>query len=167
MDLSCFLFHPFSPSSPSCPSTYFSISVIYHPLLPSIEYEPPSGHCDRAPGSSRGRQTYARYPRRARSGAQSQKTQCEDKKIYEGALNCYLCWQLRHLERVHSECRLVKLNKEEVRTQYLGRNAKSPHLVTVKDFFQLCIATSQSTMGDKTTTDSMETISQCIFAGFT
>lgn len=58
-------------------------------------------------------------------------------------------------------------SQEEVRTQYLGRNAEAPDLATVKDFVRFYIATSQPTLTDKMTTDSMGTVSEWFFAGFT
>lgn len=89
------------------------------------------------------------------------------KKNQDATLSRYLLWQLAHLERDYSERGLAVPSQEEVRTQYLGCNVTTPDLVTVKDFIRFYIATSQPTLVDKMTTDSMGTVSEWFFAGFT
>lgn len=76
-------------------------------------------------------------------------------------------WHLARIERDHLERGLPALSKEGVRSEYLGPDTKVPDLATVKDFPRYYIHTSQPRLADGTTADSMRTVSEWFFAGFT
>ena len=58
-------------------------------------------------------------------------------------------------------------DEESVRRQYLKSEIKAPDLVTVKDFIRFYIATSQPVPDEVPTADSMNSVAEFVFAGFT
>lgn len=89
------------------------------------------------------------------------------KKNHNGTLNRYVLWRLAYAERDCHGRGVPVPSEEAVRGQYLARGAPLPDLATVKDFIRFYIHTSQPKLTTKTTTDSMGTISEWFFAGFT
>ena len=89
------------------------------------------------------------------------------KQNHNGTLNRYVLWRLAHLERDHAGRGLPAPTAEEVRAQYLGRGVELPDLATLKDFIRFYIYTSQPRLSLTMTTDSMGTVSEWLFAGFT
>ena len=110
-----------------------------------------------------------------KKGAHEEQDQVEDerrhndttKKNHSATLNRYVLWRLAYMERDHIERGLSVPSEEEVRKQCLGRGTKLPDLRIVKDFLRFYIHTSQPKLSTDTTTDSMGTISEWFFAGFT
>jgi len=89
------------------------------------------------------------------------------KQNHDGTLNRYVLWRLAYTERECYERGVPVPGKDEVRGQHLARGAPLPDLATIKDFLRFYIHTSQPKLADKTTTDSMGTICEWFFAGFT
>jgi hypothetical protein len=55
----------------------------------------------------------------------------------------------------------------EVRAQYLGRGAEAPTLKNVKDFVRFYISVSRPKLAPIPTVDSINTVAEWFFAGFT
>lgn len=58
-------------------------------------------------------------------------------------------------------------SEEMARERCLGPGVPAPNLVTVKDFFRFYIATSRPQLTDVPTADSINTVAEWFFAGFT
>ena len=58
-------------------------------------------------------------------------------------------------------------SEEAIREQYLRPGVKAPSLVTVKDFMRFYIATSRPRLAEQPTVDSINTVAEWFFAGFT
>lgn len=93
----------------------------------------------------------------------NQKTQ----KNHNATLERYVLWRLAHLERDYTGRELPLPTADEVRARYLGRGAELPDLATWKDFIRFYIHTSQPTLSSTPTADSMCTVCEWLFAGFT
>jgi hypothetical protein len=58
-------------------------------------------------------------------------------------------------------------DEEAARKKYLHHGAAAPDLMTVKDFIRFYISTSRPQLTDKPTVDSINTVAEWFFAGFT
>ena len=63
--------------------------------------------------------------------------------------------------------RLPLPDEESARGHWLGSGAEAPDLGTVKDFLRFYIATSRPQLTNKPTVDSINTMAEWFFAGFT
>lgn len=108
-------------------------------------------------------------------GAHKEKDQVKDgrkhvdktKQNHDYTLRRYVLWHLGEIELDHA-CRGLAPPKEaDVRAKYLRRGIKVPDLAMVKDFFRFYIATSNPRLDEVPTADSICSIGEFFFAGFT
>jgi hypothetical protein len=76
-------------------------------------------------------------------------------------------WYLSGLEEDAAQCGLPLPTEETAREQCLRPGAEAPDLVAVKDFLRFYITTSHPRLAEKPTADSMNTVAEWFFAGFT
>jgi hypothetical protein len=72
------------------------------------------------------------------------------------------------MKKEHTQKSLTPPDEETARNQCLYRGIAAPDLATVKDFLRFYIATSRPRLdADKPTVDSINTVAEWFFAGFT
>jgi hypothetical protein len=71
------------------------------------------------------------------------------------------------MKRDAGERRLPLPDEEEARQRWLGPGVAAPDLETVKDFIRFYIATSRPQLANVPTVDSINTVAEWFFAGFT
>lgn len=76
-------------------------------------------------------------------------------------------WHLAEMRRDCVECHLPLPSEEMAREQCLRPGITAPDLVTVKDFIRFYIATSRPQLASVPTADSINTVAEWFFAGFT
>lgn len=76
-------------------------------------------------------------------------------------------WHLADMQQDAVQRELPAPDKEVAREQFLRLGVEAPNLATVKDFLRFYIATSRPHLTEKLTVDSISTVAEWFFAGFT
>jgi hypothetical protein len=76
-------------------------------------------------------------------------------------------WHLSDMQRDAVQRGLPAPNEEAAREQCLRSGVEAPNLATVKDFIRFYIATSRPRLTEQPTVDSINTVAEWFFAGFT
>ncbi|MCJ1474750.1 hypothetical protein MMC13_003410 [Lambiella insularis] len=98
----------------------------------------------------------------------SEKHVTKTKKDQEATLRRYVLWHLGAIKNDLARRGLTPPSEDHVRHEFLRPGIAAPDLATVKDFLRFYIATSRPRLDvDKPTVDSMNTVAEWFFAGFT
>ncbi|MCJ1426427.1 hypothetical protein MMC29_004330 [Sticta canariensis] len=89
------------------------------------------------------------------------------RKDQDATLNRYVIWHLSEMEQDAVHGGLPALSEEAAREQCLRPGIEAPDLATVKDFIRFYIATSHPQLAEQPTVDSINTVAEWFFAGFT
>lgn len=108
-------------------------------------------------------------------GAHSEQDEVQDdrkhndktKQNHKYTLRRYVLWHLGELELECADRSLPLPDEADVHEGCLRRGIEVPDLATLKDFFRFYIATSRPVIGDVPTADSICSIAEFFFAGFT
>ncbi|EXJ96194.1 hypothetical protein A1O1_01320 [Capronia coronata CBS 617.96] len=97
-----------------------------------------------------------------------QKYISKTKKDHDRTLQRFVHWHLKSMREDHEREGLPPPDEDAARSRYLGEGVPTPDLLTVKDFLRFYVATSKSQLDkQKPTADSICTIAEWFFAGFT